>query len=235
MEKGIILFEVLQFLFYSLILGIALTPCIFLIKFLFLISPILLAFSVVLIVWLFFLVVILELFIVRSLAPQLKKGYYNNPNSKMFYIWTSNFMFSRLLFNDPFRNIILYFATLRYLAITALGGKISLFSSISANVSIVDIPMLELGKGSMIGAWCVISGHFMIKDKIGIGKVVIGNNVNIGASTHIGPNVIIGDNTNVGIGCKISPLVEIGENCTIEPLTVIPSGTVIPDNTTYKN
>ena len=234
MNLGIIVFDIIQFLLYSFLIGIAFYPITLLTEIIINnLSIYYLPFFAVGLIYLFFVTLILELWFLRLVLPKLKTGYYDTPNSKMFYIWTLNFTFSRMLFNDPVRNLILYFASLRFLAINALGGKVSLLSAISANVSLVDIPMLSIGKGGMIGAWSVISGHFMVNGKIGLGKVVIGDNVNIGAHTHIGPNVTIGNNVVIGVGCKISPLVEIGEGCIIEPLSVIPSGTRLEKGETF--
>ncbi len=186
-------------------------------------------------IYLFLLTIIMEVWLLRIILPaKLEPGYHDAPKSKAFAAWTINFVFNRALYIfDPVKNLILYSLFLRYLSVRALGGKISLFSSLSANVNITDFPMLSIGQGSVIGASCMISGHFINAGKIALGKVEIGKNVNIGAGTHIAPFVKIGDNTEIGAECRIAPLVQIGKNCIIKPMSVLPQGTRLSDGEVF--
>lgn len=90
----------------------------------------------------FIISLILMIFLVRLCLPKIKEGNYAAPDSKMFYIWTMHLALNRLLFVQPIKNIILYSATLRFLAFKALGGHVAYGTSISADVDFVDLSMI---------------------------------------------------------------------------------------------
>lgn len=190
-------------------------------------------FTIPALVIVFVLTLIFGVFVLRLSTPSMKEGYYNSPGSGGFYIWTFYLALNRMIFLHPIKNIILYSATLRFFALRALGAKVAYASSISADVDLVDLPMVSIGKDSLVGAYTIITGHFINKEKIRLGKVVIGDNVNIGGYCHISPDVEIGDGSWIGTECRIAPMVYIGKNCIIEPMSVIPPGTRIEDGQTY--
>jgi len=80
---------------------------------------------------------------------------------------------------------------------------------------------ITIGRGTDIGAFCLLQGKFGIH---------LGNNVQIGAGTHIYSEdtisrkigkVTIGDDTRIGVGCLILPNVYIGPRCFIGAYSVI--------------
>ncbi|PIQ28326.1 hypothetical protein COW36_04170 [bacterium (Candidatus Blackallbacteria) CG17_big_fil_post_rev_8_21_14_2_50_48_46] len=166
---------------------------------------------------------------IRCLLPVLKAGDYLVPKSSGFYLWTLYFSLNRLVWLHPIKNLILYSAGLRWLAFRALGAKIAYSTSISADVDFVDLSLISIGPDSMIGSGSILTGHFMSTDKLHLGPIEIGKNVNIGGNCQIGPNVSIGDGTWIGTGCSFAPLVTVGKNCRIEPLSVLPPGTTLED------
>lgn len=172
----------------------------------------------------FLLSLILSIWIIRLITPKLKEGTYDAPTSKMFYVWTIHFTLNRMVSIQPIRNLILYSVNLRYLLFTALGAKIAYGTSISADVDLNDLPMLNIGKNCVIGACSFITGHFINKGKITFGKITIEDNVNIGGFTHISPSVFIGKNSWVGAEARISPLVKISSDCTVDSGAFIPAG-----------
>ncbi|MFN8670733.1 MAG: DapH/DapD/GlmU-related protein [Candidatus Sericytochromatia bacterium] len=187
--------------------------------FLLILSPILV------ILFLFYLII--SIWIIRLITPPLKEGTYDAPNSSMFYIWTIHFTLNRMVSVQPVRNLILYSVNLRYLLFKALGGNISYGCSISADVDLNDLPMISIGKNCVLGASTFITGHFINKEKITFGKIIIEDNVNIGGFSHISPNVTIGENSWVGAESKIAPMVKISKNSKIEAGTNISAGTRI--------
>ncbi len=234
MLRAIILYEVIIYLISTLVYGGALITSVYTGIWFFqhLPLPVFLLIIPNLII-VFILTLIFEVGFIRLLVPKMKEGFYEAPGSSMFYFWTLNLTLNRLLFFDPIKNIILYSATLRFFTFLALGAKFSYATSVSANTVFTDMQMFSVGKNSVIGAWTMISGHYINKGKLGLGMIVIGENVNIGTHCHIAPNVTIGNNTWVGAECRISPMVYIGSGCSIEPLTIIPPGTRINDGENY--
>ncbi len=61
-------------------------------------------------------------------------------------------------------------------------------------------------------------------------EVVIGNNTNIWAYSHISKGVIIGKNCTIGEGVYIGPNVVIGDNCKIQNHSLIYEGVTLEDN-----
>ncbi len=62
---------------------------------------------------------------------------------------------------------------------------------------IYDPDAIEVGDNVLIGTYAILSGHYINKGKIYRGKVKVGNNSIIGASTIIAPGVKIEDNTEI--------------------------------------
>ena len=63
--------------------------------------------------------------------------------------------------------------------------------------TVVEPSLIEIGDDSILGEETIITGHLIEKNKIFLGKVVIGENVTIGGKAGIMPNVRIGDNSIV--------------------------------------
>lgn len=171
--------------------------------------------------------------LLRLFLPPLESGYHVVPGSKGFYVWTLHFTLNRLIWLHPIKNLILYSASLRWLAFRALGGKVGFSTSISADVDFVDLPLIEIGTDSLIGSGSLLSGHFMSTEKLHLGPIQIGQAVNIGGNCQIGPHVKIGDGTWIGADCSLAPLVTIGKNCRVEPLSVLPPGTELADGESW--
>lgn len=176
---------------------------------------------------------LIEIWALRLCLPPLKKGHYQVPNSSAFVLWLLYFSLSRSLSLQPIKNIILYFASLRFLSHKALGAKIAFDVSISADVNLGDHSFIEIQSGSLIGAFTAISGHLMTPDKLFLASVKIGQGVNIGAACKIAAGVKIGDHSTIGAECKIAPMVTIGKHCTIDAMSYLPSGTRVPDHGVY--
>ncbi|MEZ0369156.1 MAG: DapH/DapD/GlmU-related protein [Candidatus Sericytochromatia bacterium] len=181
----------------------------------------------------FVLGVILAVGILNLLLPNMKEGYYASPLSKGFYLWIAYLALNRMICLMPIKNIVLYSSVLRWLAFRALGARLAYASSISADVDFVDLPLIEIGEGCVIGAYSMLTGHYLNKGNLYLGHIKIGKRVNLGGYCRIGPGVEIGDDSWIGADCQIAPMVVIGAGCTIEPMTVIPPGTRIPPGQTY--
>lgn len=234
MTLPLILYDILLYLMTTVIYGGAFTLTYYFAEFLFFnTSNSLFLFLLPTVCISFIVFLIFMIFVIRLILPKVKEGHYDSPDSNMFYIWTMHLTLNRLLFIQPIKNIILYSVNLRYLAFKALGGNIAYGCSISADVDFVDISMITIGKSCVIGSNTMMTGHFINKDKITIGRINIGDNVNIGGFCHIAPSVSIGEGSWVGAETKISPLVKIGKNCVIEPTSILQPGTRVTEGKNY--
>jgi acetyltransferase-like isoleucine patch superfamily enzyme len=62
---------------------------------------------------------------------------------------------------------------------------------------VLDPHLIEIGNNTIIGKHALITGHFIVGDKLTLKKVKIGNNVTIGSYAIISPGVQIQDNVVV--------------------------------------
>ncbi|VVB75539.1 Carnitine operon protein CaiE [Candidatus Tiddalikarchaeum anstoanum] len=76
------------------------------------------------------------------------------------------------------------------------GGKHGKLGFISTPLA--DPYLIEIGDNSIIGRDALVTGHYIVHDKIYIKKVIIGKNVTIGAHSTISPGAVIEDNVVVG-------------------------------------
>jgi len=109
--------------------------------------------------------------------------------------------------------------------------------------AILNDDYVELGKNVRIGPNCTIGfdGFGFEEDEDGtqkqfphIGKVILGDNVEIGAGTCIDRgtlgDTIIGEGTKIDNLVHIAHNVEIGKNCLIVALTCLGGGVIIENN-----
>ncbi|HEY9842109.1 MAG: hypothetical protein ACAI44_11560 [Candidatus Sericytochromatia bacterium] len=183
---------------------------------------------------LFCLLLIAEIFILRLPMPAVPEGKFDAPGSPVFWLWTWHFTLRRLIEWPPVFKIVMWSASLRWLAYSALGMRLAFESSMSADVDIVDPGMISIGKKSVIGGRTLIGCHVITKydgqEKLFTSAIKIGANVSIGLECLISPGVEIGDHSTVSGRCVISQFVKIGEHVMIKPLSVVPPKTVIPDH-----
>ena len=67
-----------------------------------------------------------------------------------------------------------------------------------------DPELVEIGEGSLLGTFAIVSGHHIRRGKVYRKRVVIGKNCTIGGYTIIVPGAIIEDNVIVG-ACSLIP------------------------------
>lgn len=82
-------------------------------------------------------------------------------------------------------------------------GKNTAFG-LMAMIDIFFPELITIGENCILGYNSVILGHEFLINEYRLGKVVIGNNVMIGANSTILPGVVIGDNAVIGAGTVVS-------------------------------
>jgi acetyltransferase-like isoleucine patch superfamily enzyme len=85
-------------------------------------------------------------------------------------------------------------------------------------VNLVDLQLIEIGAGSMLGDEVQVGCHLIQGNHIYLKKVVIGENSFIGINSKLGPGTKIGDNCMVG-PWNFLLRHKIKDNTELEPFT----------------
>ncbi len=160
-------------------------------------------------VWLMFLAVIISplvlsllfiliCFLFQRVLPKMKPGIYRPGVSKGAIVWHLNNSLAQGLEIASLKMLIFSNKTLKWLYFRAMGAKIAFGIFSSTLVTFREYPLITIGEGSSIGAYCHISCHNFQGEKILLAPIVIGKNVFIGMKTLIGPKTTIGDDVSIG-------------------------------------
>jgi len=174
-----------------------------------------------------FLFLVFYISLIYSSLPRLKEGFSQMPNHPTVLLWVIKFYIKKPLTLPLIHHVLHSFHTLTYVVYKLMGMNISYGFQMSSNVDIRDPELFVFGKDSTIGGDVIITGHFMIRENLVLKKVVLANNVMIGAGAKILNGVKIGAHTAIGHGCEISHDVSIGTNCILGAKTVLGTNVVI--------
>jgi UDP-3-O-[3-hydroxymyristoyl] glucosamine N-acyltransferase len=190
--------------------------------------------------------------ILTALCPKLTPGKHKVMGGKVFFSWMLRALIRRALFLPGAKWLIFSSHVLRFCALRALGADVAFTASMSTDVDALDPALLTVEAGAMIGARCLIVGHFvqegkLLLDRVHIkkgallaGEVIvlpgtrIGERVLIKGRTSISLGVEIGDGASIGAEVGIDNNVRIGKNarignvCTIGPRVQIADDAKIP-------
>lgn len=141
----------------------------------------------------------LRLIFLRKIMP----GEYSLKN-RLALRWIVADSLMRLEERSFLRGYIKDFAIQRYLFFRTLGAKIDHSFLIGWDVKILDPWLLEVGAGTIIGSFAVISGHLVHGNTVTLIPVKIGDRVTIGMRAIIMPGVNIGHDAVVGAGAVVT-------------------------------
>jgi len=178
----------------------------------------------------FLLGLLLTATLIRFLLPRLKAGDYPFPRHRQSFVWLLHFSLQRLMYLPLWRHFMFSFSTLRWLLLHALGAKAAFEMDTSSDVLMLDLPMIELGAGTMIGAGCTLSGHLIENQRLFLGKVRIARGVQVASSVVIGPGTVIGEHSIIGPECRIARDVSIGEFAHLGAACYLSAGVRVGDN-----
>lgn len=99
---------------------------------------------------------------------------------------------------------------LRGIVYGLLGAHVGKFSMIGGKI--IEPLMVSLGDEVILGEDSLVLGHLMTKNKLFLGKVIIGNRVTIGVKSIIMPDVIIEDGAVVWAGSFVAKGTRIKKN-----------------------
>jgi acetyltransferase-like isoleucine patch superfamily enzyme len=142
---------------------------------------------------------ILFIYLIRISLPKVKAGRYKMDFNKGFIAWALNLALGRAVRVFQLQDFIYSSFTLKYLYWKAMGADIAFGVNSSMYVNLVDLPLIKVGKGSMLGDEVQIGCHLIQDNAIYLKEVTVG------------------ENTFIGINCKLGPGTKIGNNCLVGP------------------
>ncbi len=139
-------------------------------------------------------------------AMPLQEGYIE-PGSRGEFVAQVNILFYLMLFNTLIRTEILP-VPLKTLVYTFLGTKIG--SNSFSPGTILDPPLTEIGDNSIIGHAATLYSHAIEGHHFSLQRIVLGNNVTVGAHAIIMSGVTVGDGAIVSAGAVVKKGTQIG-------------------------
>lgn len=165
-------------------------------------------YAVVYVIGLIILIYVYAIILYRVflLILPLKEGTLE-PGSRDEFVAQVNILFYLMLFNSLIRTHFLP-VPLQTLIYALLGTKIGA-NSFSAGV-ILDPPLTEIGANTIIGHGAVLYSHAIEGHHFALAKIVLGNNVTIGAGAIVMSDVQVGDGAIVSAGAVVKKGSRIG-------------------------
>jgi acetyltransferase-like isoleucine patch superfamily enzyme len=129
----------------------------------------------------------------------MREGTFSMNMNIGFLAWALNLALGRSIRIFQVQDLIYSSYTLKYFYWKAMGANIKYGINSSMYVNMIDLPLISIGSGSMIGDDVQISCHIMFDGRLYLKKVTIGENSSVGVKCQIGPGTKIGNN------CEIAP------------------------------
>ena len=136
----------------------------------------------------------------------LEEGYIE-PGSRAEFVAQVNILFYLMLFNSLIRTELLP-VPLKTLVYSLLGTKIG--SNSFSPGTILDPPLTEIGDNSIIGHAATLYSHAIEGHHFALERIVLGNNVTVGAHAIIMSGVTVGDGAIVSAGAVVKKGTRIG-------------------------
>jgi Hexapeptide repeat of succinyl-transferase len=136
----------------------------------------------------------------------LEEGYIE-PGSRAEFVAQVNILFYLMLFNSLIRTEVLP-VPLKTLVYSLLGTKIG--SNSFSPGTILDPPLTEIGDNSIIGHAATLYSHAIEGHHFALERIVLGNNVTVGAHAIIMSGVTVGDGAIVSAGAVVKKGTRIG-------------------------
>lgn len=185
----------------------------------------------------FFIVFVVALLLcawgVRACLPTLEPGIYPFPAHPMARNFGLHFVVQRVVHTSFLREFCCGIPALRWLMLRALGCRAPLDMDTASNALILDSSLMSFGRGCIIALDTRLVGHYLKDGELLLGRVTIGERVQVFAFVELGPNLSIGDDSKIGLGSilpgqsTIGKNVSIGSQCYIDIQTSIGDGAVI--------
>ena len=181
----------------------------------------------------FLFVLIVEVSFLTALCPRLTPGKYDMMKGAVFYGWLLRSALRRIMFVPGLKWFLFASNTLRFLTLRGLGAKVSFTTNMSADVELLDPSLVKVGPGAVLGARCLVSGHFVEDGKLVLGTIEVGKGSLLAADVICGPGVVIGEKVmvkaqaGIGLGTKIGDRASIGARAFLDSNVIVEAGAVV--------
>ena len=138
-------------------------------------------------------VLALSILLLRTITPDLKKGVYQIGLSKGYLAWCIQLSLLRSIYFSGLRPIVHSLHIFRYIIYNSLGANIPLSLSTAINFELVDLPLISIGKNCSLGDNVKFSCHIMMKGKLILRPVKIGDNCVIASRSEIRPGTVLNE------------------------------------------
>ncbi|MEZ5571799.1 MAG: DapH/DapD/GlmU-related protein [Halioglobus sp.] len=139
-------------------------------------------------------------------AYPLQEGYIE-PGSRAEFTAQVNILFYLMLFNTLIRTDFLP-VPIKTMVYSFLGTKFG--SNSFSPGTILDPPLTEIGDNTIIGHAATLYSHAIEGNYFALDRIVLGNNVTVGAHAVIMSGVIVGDGAIVSAGAVVKKGTRIG-------------------------
>ncbi len=153
--------------------------------------------------------------LLTALCPRLKPGRYKMMQGRVFYSWMLRALIRRSLFFPGVKWVLFSSNLLRFLALRGLGADVAFTSSFSADVDLLDPALLTVEAGAVIGARCLLTGHFVQSGELLLDRVHVARGALLAGEVIALPGVRIGERALIKGRAALSLQVEIGERASI--------------------
>ena len=125
------------------------------------------------------------------LCPRLVPGLYEMMKGRVFFGWIFRSLIRRVLFVPGLKWLIFSSNVLRFCALRALGANVAFSSSLSADADLLDPALITLGPGAIVGARCILTGHFVQDGKLLLGEVRVERGALLAGDVGMMPNTTV--------------------------------------------
>ncbi|MCA1826469.1 MAG: hypothetical protein ABR567_02915 [Myxococcales bacterium] len=171
----------------------------------------------------FLLALIVEVGALTALCPRLAPGRYVLLKDRVYYGWLFRSMLRRILFVPAIKWILFSSNLLRFLALRALGARVSLTSFVSTDVELLDPSLVRIGPLASLGARVMVSCHYVSGGKLLLKPVQIGAGAMLAAEALVAPGVTIGPRASIGSRAALGVQVTVEEEAEIGGAAVVDS------------
>ena len=165
--------------------------------------------------------------IAAALLPRPRPGKDRLMGHPVFYIWMFSLLLRRFVDIPPIQTVIFQSNVLRFVVLRLLGAKISLTTSLSSDVVLLDPALLTAGPGCIVGSGAILASHVVLEGRLLLAPIRLGRDVELGARSVVSPGVTIGDGARVSVGATLGPDVTIGEGAKIGAYALIEAGVTV--------
>lgn len=136
----------------------------------------------------------------RACLPALRPGIFRLGKNAESLAWFAHLSLNRSVKVSGLRYLIHSSYFLKFLLFRALGAKIAYGVHTPMEMTLVDLPLITVGRGCSFGENVYIGCHIFQGDRVVLRPVVLGEDVFVGMNSVLGPGTEIAEGSWIGFG-----------------------------------